>query len=209
MCEPQCYFQLIPTPSESSIRISPSTFLYRPPALLPRSPTPSTPFHPSVSQGGSGGTASGSKTAADLVLSVLRTACLAAQQAAEGSAPAATPAASSAATPAVPMFLGLQAAALDVMRSSRVIEQMCLAQQHLQHQTRPGGGGVAHTSASTSASASSVAAAFAVGSAMAEACMYIGGVSVLSPQLRDLYEGWFVPLESQAVHEFTRSGPAL
>ena len=101
------------------------------------------------------------------------------------------------------MYLGLQAAALDIMRSSRVIQQMCLAQQHLQLQTRLGVS-IAHTSSSPSVSASSIAAATAVGTAMAEACMYIGGVSVLSPQLRDLYEGWFVPQESQAVHDFTR-----
>ena len=58
--------------------------------------------------------------------------------------------------------------------------------------------------ASMTEAAEVTAAAAAVRSAMADACMDVAGVSVLSPRLRGLYEDWFVPRETLAIHDFTR-----
>ena len=161
-------------------------------------------------------------------------------------------------TPALRQLPRLQAAALDVLRSSRAIQHMCMqaagvlpsatltaaavasaaysepnltaspsssvAEKAVSPSTSftPGpatkgsmpshaasDGGSSYTSSwedeeSDRSSAAVAAAAAALGRDMAAACMCVGGVSVLSPRLRYLYDGWFVPHEDQAVHEFTR-----
>ncbi|GAX75215.1 hypothetical protein CEUSTIGMA_g2659.t1 [Chlamydomonas eustigma] len=58
--------------------------------------------------------------------------------------------------------------------------------------------------AAAAPSTSSSSAVSVMGLAMAEACMHVGGLSVLSPKLRSVYSGWFVKQEEQAVHDFTR-----
>ena len=176
---------------------------------------------------------------------------LAAQRAGQGSpSPDLAP-------PALKQLPRLQAAALDVLRSSRAIQHMCMqaagvlpsatlttaavasaaysepslttspssvAEKAVSPSTSftPGpatkgsmpshaasDGGSSYTSSwedeeSDRSSAAVAAAAAALGRDMAAACMCVGGVSVLSPRLRYLYDGWFVPHEDQAVHEFTR-----
>ena len=123
-----------------------------------------------------------------------------------------------------PSFPGLQAAALSVLRSSRAIQQMCLKtqpatlSQTVSRQVEDGtdaendeeeegeeeGDKEASSHIAAEAAREVTAAAAAIRLAMADACMNVSGVSVLSPRLRGLYEDWFVPRETLAIHDFTR-----